>query len=199
MDFAPVTALIGGSFDPVHEGHLHVARELQKARPEIEQIVFVPAAQSPGKHPSVAPGRLRAWWLRLAAEPLGWEVWEEELARGGESFTVDTLAAAHSLGARADRLFWVMGADAYENFAHWRAPERIRELARLLVVHRPGTQLEKMDPRDTFLTIPPHPASSSEIRENLANSPGESGHLPESVRRDIKELFLTGKSPYPRK
>lgn len=196
-DFGQPTALFGGSFDPVHEGHIHVANEVRKALPQIEQIVFVPASQSPGKKPPTANADQRLKWLRMGVQPDGFGVWDIELQRNGDSFTVDTLEQAHRLGAVREKLFFILGFDAFRGFSSWKNPERIRELCRLIVVNRPGeTPIETISD-DIFVPIPPHPASSSEIRAQLASG-GSSPWLPEPVKTDLEKL-LPLHNPYVRK
>ncbi len=196
-DFSRATALFGGSFDPVHEGHLHVARELRAALPEIEQLLFVPANQSPGKPPPHASAAQRLSWLRLAVQPAGFGVWDTELTRGGDSFTVDTLEQAHRQGAARDRLFFVVGYDAFSSFSTWKNPARIRELCRLVVVNRPGQLSPQPTGHELFVAIPPHPASSSEIRDQLA-----SGATPRWLREPVLaeiENILPLHNPYGKK
>lgn len=196
IDFSRPTALFGGSFDPIHAGHLHIAENVRRLCPGIEQIVFVPAAHSPGKGATLATAADRLRWVKLAAEPENFQVWDVELMRAGESYTVDTLRAAHSAGATADRLFWLMGADAYRGFPGWKTPGEIRSLARLLVVNRPGLALPSQNPADRILEIPPHPASSTNIRAELARCQENVAYLPEPVRQDLSRLTLLGKNPY---
>jgi|GEM_PF-4648994 len=196
-DFRQVTALFGGSFDPVHEGHLHVATELRKALPLIEQFIFVPASQSPGKAPPLASIEQRLAWLRMTVQPAGFEVWDTELQRKGESFTVDTLEQAHLLGAVREKLFLILGFDAYRGLSRWKNPSRIRELCRLLVVNRSGEIGVTAQHDDLFVPIPPHPASSSEIRAQLASG-SSATCLPAPVRAELEKL-LPLHNPYVRK
>jgi nicotinate-nucleotide adenylyltransferase len=198
-DFTRPVALFGGSFDPIHEGHLHVARAVKTAFPEM-QVVFVPALESPGKQPPQASAELRLGWLRSAAEAEGHQVWETELLRPGPSFTVDTLAEAHRLGAASDRLYWIMGSDAFASLPQWREPERIRGLCKVIAVGRPGTAVPQRNAGpDFFLEIPPHPASSSALRAGLAAIPPTSMHLPEVVKAELENLSLRNKNPYARR
>ncbi|MGZ3694157.1 MAG: nicotinate (nicotinamide) nucleotide adenylyltransferase [Bdellovibrionota bacterium] len=199
IDFSRPTALFGGSFDPVHEGHLHIANAVQKLRPEIEQIVFVPAAHSPGKTPTVAAATDRLRWLEMVAKPAGFLVWDEEIRREGESYTVDTLHAAHRAGATKEKLYWIMGGDAYVHFAHWKSPDVIRSLCQLIAVNRPGVCLPAQQPGDIVLEIQSHAASSTEIRAALAAGRDDCPYLPASVNRDLERLALRSLSPYVRK
>ena len=130
--------LYGGSFDPVHLGHLLVARaayeELALAR-----LFFIPAAQSPFKperEPTPAVDRLRL--LRLALAGLAWcEIDEQEVQRGGISYTVDTVRdyARRFVGAR---LFYLIGADHVEKLPLWREAAELARLAEFVVIPRPG-------------------------------------------------------------
>jgi nicotinate-nucleotide adenylyltransferase len=193
-DFGRPTILFGGSFDPVHAGHLHVARECLLALPEMRQLTFVPAAESPGRT-ARASAEQRFAWLRLAAEPQGFRVWDFEVTKAGPSFTVNTLEAAHLAGARVDQLYWLLGADAYAGFARWKAPERIRELCRILVVDRPGHESASQHPLDRFICIPPHPASSTAIRHALEAGNPSPAWLPGAIAGALGNL-LPGQNPY---
>jgi nicotinate-nucleotide adenylyltransferase len=130
--------LFGGSFDPVHLGHLLVA---QAAREELElsRLFFIPAAQSPFKpdrKPTPAPDRLRL--LRLALAGQTWcEIDEQELKRGGVSYTIDTVRqyAARFPGAE---LFYLIGADHVPQLPKWRQAGELAGLARFVVIARPG-------------------------------------------------------------
>lgn len=195
IDFSRTTILFGGSFDPVHAGHLHVAKYALAALPGA-QLAFVPASQSPGKHPPVAPAELRLAWLEKALAPGIFQVWDAELVRGGVSYTVDTLLQAHGEGAVRETLYWLVGADAYATFPSWKDPARIRSLARLLVVNRPGSTVALQDPEDLVVEIPPHPASSTAIRRALGAASPDTEELLPAVRDDLNNLLLRGQNPY---
>lgn len=195
IDFRKPTILFGGSFDPIHMGHLHVAREALHSIGSSAQLVFVPANESPGKAPPKASGEQRKTWIEESIKDSGYLVWDTELNRGGPSFTVDTLEEAHRSGASRERLFWLMGADSYVSFESWRNPERIRELATLLVLSRPGVKLHLQDPRDRIKEIAPHPASSSQIRAEIARGKIPD-MLPQPVAKALQNLSLKSKNPY---
>lgn len=130
--------IYGGSFDPVHLGHLLVAQaaveELGLAR-----LFLIPAAQSPFKPDSQpAPAAVRAQMLRLAfAGKMNCEVDEQEIQRGGVSYSVDTLRdyAKRFPGAE---LFYLIGADNVAKLLQWREATELARLARFVVVPRPG-------------------------------------------------------------
>jgi nicotinate-nucleotide adenylyltransferase len=197
IDFRRPTVLFGGSFDPVHEGHLHVARETLARIEGGSQLVFLPAFHSPGKPGPLASPEQRLEWLLLAAAPDGFGVWDYELQRRGESVTVDTLGEAHRLGATAEQLFLLLGADAYGTFPAWKNALRIRELCRLIAVNRPGHQLPAQSLSDRILNIPPHPASSTAIRARLGSGSIPTEWLAGPVSHALEKL-LPLHNPYAR-
>lgn len=161
--------LFGGSFDPVHLGHLLVA---QAAREELDldRLFFIPAAQSPFKpdaKPAASPDRLRL--LRLALAGKNWcEIDGQELHRGGVSYTIDTLRdyAGRFAGAR---LFYLIGADHVPKLSAWREAAELARLAEFVVVPRPG-EAEPVFPkpfRGHILNGFPLAVSSSQIRSRV--------------------------------
>lgn len=130
--------VFGGSFDPVHVGHL-LAAECCREQARLDRVLFVPAAIPPHKQSrELAEPRHRVEMLRLATggNP-AFAVWTDEIDRGGVSYTVDSLerlAAAQP----ADELCLLLGPDAVADFASWREPSRIARLARLVAMEREG-------------------------------------------------------------
>ena len=130
--------LFGGSFDPIHLGHLLVA---QAAREELAltRLVFIPAAQSPfkpGSRPASPDERLRL--LKLALAGHSWcEVDEQEIQRGGISYTIDTV---RDYKARSDgaELFYLIGADHVPQLPKWRQADDLARLVQFVVIPRPG-------------------------------------------------------------
>jgi nicotinate-nucleotide adenylyltransferase len=162
-------ALFGGSFDPVHLGHLLVA---QAAREELDiaRLFFIPAAQSPFKPesaPTPAPERLRL--LRLALAGKTWcEIDEQEIQRGGVSYTIETLRD-YAVRFPQAQLFYLIGADHLAQLPKWRAAEELARLVEFVVIPRPG-QLEAPVPapfRGRWLTGFPLGISSSQIRARV--------------------------------
>jgi len=131
------TAILGGSFNPIHYGHLLLADDLLE-RLGFDRLLFVPAGVPPHKPTAtLAPAADRYAMVTLAvADHPRFEVSDLELRRSGPSYTVDTLDAL----ATADQsLFLIVGSETFLDLLSWRAPRRIAELARLVVVPRAGS------------------------------------------------------------
>lgn len=158
--------IYGGSFDPVHSGHLLVAQAAIEEL-ELDRLYFIPAAQSPFKPAHRhAPGALRLQFLRLAlAGKTDCDVDDQEIRRGGVSYTVDTLRAY--AGKFPDtKLFYLIGADNAAKLNEWREPETLAGLAEFVAVPRPGGATAVFPPpfRGRTLKGFPFGVSSSEIR-----------------------------------
>ncbi|MBM4383653.1 MAG: nicotinate (nicotinamide) nucleotide adenylyltransferase [Deltaproteobacteria bacterium] len=131
--------ILGGTFNPIHRGHLHAA-ELVLKRLGLARIVFVPAADPPlkrdGAH-TIAPAALRLAWVEAALRGHAHFVADDlELRRAGPSYTVDTLRV---LGARfaPARLVFIVGEDAFAELDLWREPSTLLSLADFAVMTRP--------------------------------------------------------------
>ncbi|MFN3690385.1 MAG: nicotinate-nucleotide adenylyltransferase [Fimbriimonadales bacterium] len=168
-------ALLGGTFDPVHYGHLRLAEEAREAA-GLTRVLFVPACVSPFRAtepPSDATHRLQMLRLAVQDNP-DFEVSELELQRGGVSYTIDTLRALRTLYPDAE-LFLILGADALEGFMAWREPHSIAQACRLLVGWRPGYDLQAAlaslpDPiRQRVQPVPMTPlgVSATDIRQRV--------------------------------
>lgn len=129
--------IFGGSFDPIHLGHLRAALELVQAL-ELEQVRFIPCRQPPHRSPPVAGAEQRVALLEAAlrGEP-AFRLDTRELHRDGPSYTVDTLLSLRAeLGAAP--LCLILGMDAFQGFSAWHRWREVIELAHLVVAHRPG-------------------------------------------------------------
>jgi nicotinate-nucleotide adenylyltransferase len=132
------TGIFGGSFDPVHQGHLVVA-ECCREQARLDRVVFVPTAIQPFKQSrQPAAGQHRSEMLALAVggNP-AFEISTAELDRGGVSYTVDTLAALRE-AYPDDELHLILGPDALASLPDWREPARILDLAGVIAVERDG-------------------------------------------------------------
>jgi nicotinate-nucleotide adenylyltransferase len=174
--------VFGGSFDPVHLGHLRLA-DCCWRQARLNRIEFMPAAQQPLKPQGpVASDHDRVAMLGLAiADRPEFAVSTVEVDRGGVSYTVNTLRALHDARPGA-RLFFLMGADALAEFPQWREPDVICQLATPLIVHRAGSPEpdfavlrsivsgERLaEIRGAQVEMPPMPISSTAVRELIAS------------------------------
>ena len=185
-------ALFGGTFDPPHIGHWLAAVDTFEAL-RLDRLVFVPAARQPLKqHRETAPAETRVAMVRamtegdprFAMDPI-------ELERPGLSYTVDTLEAYR---ARADvtELFFVMGADALASFDRWKAPERVRQLATLVVLRRDADVVDLPAGVDALVLRSRRvDVSSTEVRARLRAGQSIRGFVPAAV-----EAYLTASGLY---
>lgn len=184
--------IFGGSFDPVHLGHLLVARAAIEEL-ALSRLFFVPAALSPFKADAQhAPAAERLRWLRLAlAGRADCEVDTQEIQRGGVSYSVDTLRdyAKRFPGAK---LFYLIGADNVAALPQWREADELARLAEFAVVPRPG-QPEISFPapfQGRFLHGFPLGLSSSQIRARVKASLPIDHLVPLPVAEDIRNNRL---------
>ncbi|MDQ2953039.1 MAG: nicotinate-nucleotide adenylyltransferase [Chloroflexota bacterium] len=174
--------VFGGTFDPVHVGHLAIAlAALESAR--LDRIVFVPARRSPLKErgPEASEAdRLLMLQGAVKDEPR-FAVSGVELDRDGPSFTVDTLEALRPQG----ELFLILGSDALADFPRWRSPERIRALAKILVARRPGAPEPDPSWAQSF-DAPSLDISSRELRARASRGLSLRYLVPDDVWRHIE-------------
>ncbi|MCS6957344.1 MAG: nicotinate (nicotinamide) nucleotide adenylyltransferase [Aquificaceae bacterium] len=197
----------GGSFDPVHMGHLIIARDVVEVL-GFNKVVFVPAFQAPLKDPHVASPEERMHMLNLALEGCeGFEVSNIELQRGGISYTVDT--AKYIYKKYGERPFFLVGADSFLTLHLWKSPAELVSLARFVVVDREGyldrirTYVKQSFPQLTenrdFILFSARriDISSTEIRKRVKEGRSIKWMVPESVEAYIKEtgLYTTRPSP----
>jgi nicotinate-nucleotide adenylyltransferase len=184
--------LYGGSFDPVHLGHLLVA---QAAREELQldRIFFIPAAHSPFKpqsHASPAADRLRL--LRLALCGYTWaEIDDQEIRRGGVSYSIDTVRDYLTRFPKST-LHYLIGADNVATLPKWRDANELAKLTEFIVIPRPGEQpMELPSPfRGQTLRGFPLAVSSSEIRERVRTGLPIRNLVPTVVEESIKSTGM---------
>src|SRR5262245_8898428 len=168
--------ILGGTFDPIHNGHLAIAEEARVAL-GFERVLFVPAARQPlkhGEHLASPQQRLEMVQLACDGNP-AFEVSPIEVERAGPSYTVDTLEMLHA--AEPGDLHFIVGADAAADLYRWRAAGRIVALARIVVIGRPGFALDRaalshhlpgLEARLMLLEGPGMDISSSALRRRVA-------------------------------
>jgi nicotinate-nucleotide adenylyltransferase len=130
-------AVLGGSFNPIHYGHLLLADDVLEQL-ALDRVLFVPAGSPPHKPASLlAPAADRFEMVRRAiADHPRFDVSDVEVRRSGVSYTVDTLSA---LAAGGDELFYIVGSETFLDLLTWREPRKVATLARLVVIPRAGS------------------------------------------------------------
>ncbi len=183
--------LFGGSFNPIHNGHLHLAKAAKEGL-GLDKVVLIPANVSPFKQdaPGMASGADRLAMCRLAAETLPFcEVDSCELERSGVSYTVDTVRLFRERYPEAE-LVLLVGSDMFLSFTWWHCWQEILEMAALGVVSRMTGDLEQLRRQQAFLLqygkiflcdVPVYTVSSTKIRENRKNHTDFSCYLPQKV------------------
>ncbi|MEN8007820.1 MAG: nicotinate (nicotinamide) nucleotide adenylyltransferase [Candidatus Krumholzibacteriota bacterium] len=191
-------AILGGSFDPVHLGHLAMAAHILE-NDLADRLLVVPAWRSPHKFEDSATPSDRLAMVELAFAGMdGTEVDDREITRGRVSYTVETLEDL-AVDFPGDRLRLVIGADNLTGFAGWREPGRIQELAEIVVFPRDGVDPDAESIRRSGLdpgrVIPvndfDHPVSSSAVRAILARGIMPVDQLPPAVAD-----FITAQNIY---
>lgn len=183
--------ILGGTFDPPHIGHLLVAVDAMETL-ELDRLILIPAGAQPLKTgATVATSDQRLAMVRLlAAGDPRFGVDPIEMDRGGLSYTVDTLSEYAAREPDAER-FFLIGADVLDSLEQWREPERVQELAQMVVLQRSGA--DPSGPSDRWsapsgATRPPLrlrtrtiDISSTEIRSRVRAGRSIRGFVPDSV------------------
>ena len=190
--------VMGGTFDPIHYGHLVTAQEaLQQF--ELDGVIFVPTGRPWMKeHEGVSPAEDRYLMtvIATASNPL-FRVSRMEVDRDGPTFTVDTLRGLkEEMGEKTD-LFFVTGADAMLEILQWKDPGELFELAHFIAATRPGYDIAAFDahaptsvPGVTVMNIPALAISSTDIRERIHAGRPIRYLVPEGVKSYIEKAGL---------
>lgn len=191
--------LFGGTFDPIHVGHLILAEQCRE-QAALDQVLFIPAARPPHKcDQPLTPFAQRVEMLELAiAGHPPFAIDKLELDRPGPSFTVDTLETLRHRQP-GDELFLMVGADSLRDFPSWFQPERIATLATLLVVPRPEDQLAttanlanlpQITVRLQHIHMPPIGIAARDLRQRVAEGRSVRFFVPRAVEAYIEEKKL---------
>ncbi len=185
---------LGGSFDPIHKGHLAIARAARKQF-GLTRICFIPAFCSPHKiqRLSQVSAKDRLNMVRLAVNPSknekvsNWEIKQKKI-----SYTIHTLRHFAKQFPAAER-YLILGLDSYRSFPRWKCPNDIRKISSLLVAPR-GSSVKLWNAADQVIRMKSHPVSSTQVREALRskNQRALARFLPEKVLTYIKKHRLYG-------
>ena len=208
--------ILGGTFDPVHFGHLDAA-DAASAAMALEEIVLIPAFDQPLRviDPRASAYQRFALTVLAVADRPECHVSDVELLRQGRSYTADTLRNFHESGWRTSQLFFILGSDAFAGIAAWHGYHGFLDLAHFVVIARPGIGIEEATQRAPELRPRMSPApresvasdgpariflvhahtrdvSSTMIRERLASGQSIDELVPPAVARHIQKHHLYG-------
>lgn len=197
--------IFGGTFDPVHYGHLLLAEQCRE-HCALDEVWFLPSGSPPHKQGAeITPGKQRFEMLELAiAGHAVFSVNDLELRRSGPTFTVDTLQSIHENSETAGReLFFLIGADSLSDLVTWREPKRIAQLATIVAVNRGGDPLPDLGSirdaigpdvadRIQIVEIPGNDVSSTDIRQRVRDGRSIRFMTPRAVEVFIEQHGLYG-------
>ena len=169
--------IIGGTFNPIHYGHLVSASEVCN-KFKLDKVIFIPSALNPLKNTSNladAHHRLKMIKLATAGNPL-FEASDIEIKRGGASYTIDTIKAFVKKYGKDVNIYFIIGADAFLEINSWASPDELLKMCKFIVTTRPGYDVKKEKTKITYLEI-----SSSDIRKRITSGAPIKYLLPESV------------------
>ncbi len=185
--------ILGGTFDPIHTGHLIIAEEA-RWQCELDIVLFIVTSHPPHKKEpeAAAEDRFRMVELATVGEP-AFRPSRIEIERGGNSYTAETLRELLRMYPGAS-LHLIVGADSVIDFSDWKNPEAVIEMADVVVASRPGFDLSQMEPRlrgrTRVLQSPAVEISSTMIRKRLHDGKSVRFLVPEAVERYIRERQL---------
>ena len=183
--------ILGGTFDPPHNGHIALARAAL-VELKLDKVIFVPSLIPPHKiKKSIASSEDRMNMLRLAIEGIAtFEVSDIELRREGPSFTVDTLTQLRNINPDTE-IFLLIGCDNVSEISTWREPDRIAELATIAAANRPGFEPNgQFKDKVLFFDMRPTDISSTAIRDRRKAGESISEMVPAKVQDYIERQGL---------
>ena len=196
-----MTGILGGTFDPIHNGHLAIAEEARTYL-KLTDVIFVPAGQPWMKSDQpISPAVHRIEMLRLAlqAKPY-FKLSTIEVEHRGTSYTVDTLAKLKAQSAAAAGLYFIIGWDNLAQIPRWKEPARLIEMCFLAAVPRPGYDRPDMKKLETaipgiakkviLMSKPRLDISATDIRSKVAQGLSIKSLVPEAVEKYIQENGL---------
>ncbi|VDG76296.1 nicotinic acid mononucleotide adenylyltransferase [Actinobaculum suis] len=192
--------IMGGTFDPIHHGHLVAASEVQY-RYNLDEVVFVPTgnpAFKQDRHVTLAEHRYLMAVIATSSNTR-FTVSRADIERGGITYTVDTLRDLHQIYPDAE-LFFITGADILPEILRWKEPEELWNLAKFIGVTRPGHKISEEVLRDKHFEVVEVPAmaiSSTDVRERVARDAPIWYLVPDAVVQHIRKyhLYRRGESP----
>jgi nicotinate-nucleotide adenylyltransferase len=186
--------VLGGTFDPIHHGHLRIALEISQQL-KLDEVRFIPCQQPILKNNAQATAEQRLAMLRLAVQDqAGFIIDERELKRATPSYTIDTLISLREEFKTA-ALYFIMGADSFNELPQWQRWQELTQYANLVVVTRPNftltTPTQENSVRKIYqIELPPLAISSTNIRRQIAQGLSPRYLMPDAVWHYIQQHHL---------
>jgi nicotinate-nucleotide adenylyltransferase len=193
--------LLGGSFNPVHNGHLSIAQQAADALP-LDRVLFIPTGEPPHKREAtLAPAQDRFEMVRLAIEDNpAFALSDIELTRPGKSYSIDTVQALQRQYGSSTHLYFLIGLDAFLDLPTWKAPQALLDACRFVVMSRPGLSfrslstvdllpqiatrdLDALDTGTSHRLVIPSPTGPGVICLRLPPSPISASDIRQRIRR----------------
>ena len=198
--------VFGGTFDPIHKGHIDAAGVVLKAA-SLDAVLFMPTGDPPHKADrQVTPGKLRYKMVEAALKEVGnpkFSVSDMEISRSGYTYTIDTLRALAKQNP-THHYVWIIGADVLADLKHWKEYKQVFQLCSFAAMHRPGYHedafrveydaLTEMGAQIQFVEVPPVDLSSTQIRDAVSRGQSTECWLPCAVAKIIEaqQLYREG-------
>ncbi len=195
------TGLFGGTFDPIHIGHLTIAEDI-RVKLQLDRVIFIPARQPWLKvDREISEGHYRLQMVKLAiASNRYFEISDVEMIRPGPSYTVDTVEEMRRTLGPEDDMYFIAGSDAVMDMPLWKQPERVVSLCRIAAAKRPRAPevdtnaLKSVIPEVSscinVIDVSQVDISSTAIRERIREGQPISDMVPDEVERYIRENGL---------
>lgn len=182
--------ILGGTFNPIHKGHLRLARQCRR-RLKLNKVIFVPANIPPHKpNINILPARQRYRMVVMAIKGCPYfKASDYEIKSGGTSYSVRTLKAFRKKFGNKTKLFFLTGSDSLAQIASWKDIGRIVKLADFVVASRPGHKIRKF-PGIRLISIPTLDISSTDIRRRIKKGLSVKKLLPPAVYNHINKKGL---------
>ena len=182
--------IFGGSFNPVHNGHLKLARAAMSEL-NLSSVFFVPARVTPLKEKNgLLPARVRECLLKKAVRKIpGFSVSSCEIGRKGPSFTVDTLRIFKKRYGRGAVLYFLAGADTLNTLSRWKSPKKIFKLCRFIVMTRPGYRAKKLNAPVLWLPFDALDVSATKLRRCAAKGSNLKALVPDGTEKVLRHYF----------
>lgn len=183
--------VLGGTFDPVHEGHIYLARKVSQ-KLKLSRIIFIPTYSPPHKKGiKVTPAKHRYSMLKLAITGNEkFKISDMEIKRKGRSYSVETLRRLRKRYGHKTEFFFITGSDSLRELGKWKALEEILKLCKFVVVERPGFEIKHLPEDISCLKVKAKDISATEIRRRIKTGKILAGMISDKVGRYIRRNKL---------